>query len=119
MTTTRLDRIDSLVRELSLEDDPERLIRVFSQQADLLWKRDGLLTLTRRDLASPWYRISRSWRWREAINPWTEVHRLPLFDQGVLGKLLYEGKPAILNRFQVAPDDPAREDLEGMHSLAC
>jgi sigma-B regulation protein RsbU (phosphoserine phosphatase) len=70
-------------------------------------------------LQDPWYRITRSSRWQQPINPWTEVHRLPLLDDGLLGDLLYAGKPALINRLEIAPGDPAREHLEGMQSLAC
>ncbi len=116
---SRLRRIDDLVMAMSAQDDPERLVRVFARQGAFLVRRDGLVSISRRDLAAPYYRITRSWRWREAINPWTEVHRLPLLDRGLLGELLYVGKPAVLNHLEVEPDDPAREHLDGMRSLAC
>jgi sigma-B regulation protein RsbU (phosphoserine phosphatase) len=116
---SRLEQMDALVRELSCQDDPDRLIRVFGRQSDLLYPRDGLITLSRRDLDPPRYRITRSWRWQEAINPWTDLHRLPVFDRGLLGDLLHAGKPALLNRLEVPADDPAREHLEGMHAMAC
>jgi sigma-B regulation protein RsbU (phosphoserine phosphatase) len=119
MAATRLQRIEGLVKELSILDDPDRVIRAFSRQADMLVPRDGVITVSRRDLEAPWYRITRSWRWREAINPWTEVHRLPLLDRGLLGELLYVGEPALLNRLEVAADDPAYEHLQGMGALAC
>jgi sigma-B regulation protein RsbU (phosphoserine phosphatase) len=111
--------LDALARELSVQDDPERLIQVFSQHADLILRTDGMLTVTRKDLGRPWYRITRSSRWIEPINPWTELPRLPLFDQGLLGDLLYGGQPLLLNRLEVDPADPAFEYLEGMRSLAC
>jgi sigma-B regulation protein RsbU (phosphoserine phosphatase) len=119
MTLSRLQRIDELVKELSFQDDPDRLIRVFGRQADLLLRRDGLVTVSRRDLEKPRYRITRSWRWREAINPWTEPHRLPVHERGVLGELLYAGKPVLIPDMTVADDDPGREHLEGMRSMAC
>jgi sigma-B regulation protein RsbU (phosphoserine phosphatase) len=116
---SRLRRIDDLVMAMSAQDDAERLVRVFAGQGDFLVRRDGFLSVSRRDLVAPHYRVTRSWRWREPINPWTEAHRLPLFDRGLLGELLYVGKPAVLNRLEVEPDDPAAEHLEGMRSLAC
>jgi len=116
---SRLRRIDDLVMEMSVQDDAERLVRVFARQGAFLVRRDGFLSLSRRDLVAPHYRITRSWRWREPINPWTEAHRLPLLDRGLLGELLYVGKPAVLNRLEVDTDDPAREHLDGMRSLAC
>src|SRR5438105_3561542 len=105
MNGTRVERMDALVRELSVQEDPERLIRVFSEQADLIMPRDGLVTATYRDLDFPFYRITRSWRWLEEINPWTEVQRLPMLEGGLVGRLLYEGKPVIINRLEVHSGD--------------
>jgi sigma-B regulation protein RsbU (phosphoserine phosphatase) len=119
MSSLRLQRLEALVKELSIQDDPERLVRVFNRQADLLVQRDGVIATSRRDLAAPWYRITRSWRWAGYINPWTETHRLPLLDRGLLGELLYAGKPVLVNRLDVRADDPGLEHLEGMRSLAC
>lgn len=116
---SRLRLIDDLVMEMSAQDDADRLVRVFARQGEFLVRRDGFVSVSRRDLATPHYRVTRSWRWREAINPWTEPHRLPLLDRGLLGELLYVGKPAVLNHLEVEPDDPSREHLEGMRSLAC
>jgi sigma-B regulation protein RsbU (phosphoserine phosphatase) len=116
---SRLRLMDDLVMEMSAQDDAERLVRVFARQGAFLVRRDGFLSISRRDLAAPYYRLTRSWRWRESANPYTEAHRLPLFDRGLLGELLYVGKPALLNRLEVEADDPAREHLEGMRSLAC
>jgi sigma-B regulation protein RsbU (phosphoserine phosphatase) len=117
--TSRIDRIDELVRELSVQDDPHELLRVFSRQADLILPRDGIVSLTRRDLEPFHYRITRSWRWDEEINPWTETHRLPVLEGGILGRLVSAGKPAIVNRLEIESGDPAAEHLAGMRSLAC
>ena len=119
MSASRLQHIDDLVKELSFQDDPDRLIRVFNRQGELLFRRDGLITVNCRDLEPPLYRISRSWRWHDGVNPWAEPHRLPVFDRGLLGELLYAGRPAVIKRLRVGPDDPAREHLDGMGSLAC
>jgi sigma-B regulation protein RsbU (phosphoserine phosphatase) len=119
MMSARLQQIDELVKELSSQDDPDRLIRAFGRQSQLLIRRDGFVTLSRRDLEAPRYRISRSWLWQEPINPWAEPHRLPVFDRGLLGELLYAGRPALIHRLEVAADDPAAAHLEGMRSLVC
>lgn len=119
MPSPRLQRIDDLVREMSCQDDPDRLVRVFNRHNEVLLRYDGLVTVSCRDLEAPWYRITRSWRWPEGVNPWAEPERLPLFDRGLPGELLYVGRPALLNHLEVEPDDPAREHFEGMRSLAC
>ena len=116
---SRLQRLDRLVRELSFQDDPDRLVRAFGRQADLFYDVDAMLTANNRGLGPPAYRISRSWRWREIIDPYTETHRLPVFNSGLLGELLYAGKAQHLDQLHVAASDPAREHFEGMRSLAC
>lgn len=119
MAPPRLERIDELVKELSYLDDPDRLIRVFNREDEVLFPRDGLVTVSRRDLEPPSYRVTRSWRWPNAANPWAEPHRLPVYDRGLLGELLHAGRPALLPRLEVAADDPSGEHLDGMRSLAC
>jgi len=73
--------------------------------------------LSRRDLDWPHYRITRSTRWKEEINPWKEPHRLPLFKGGLLGELIYADEPRILNDVRVGQDDPAHEYLADVRSL--
>jgi len=119
MSLSRLQQIDALVKELSVQEDPERLIRVFSQHAEHLWRRDGLVTLTRRGVPAPWYRITRSWRWPRENHFLNGLDHLPAYEHGILGELLYAGKPCIINHLEVSPNDPAAEHLEGMRSLAC
>lgn len=113
-----MQRLDALVRELSFQNDPDRLVRAFGRQADLFHDVDAMVTANNRGLEPPAYRISRSWRWREIIDPYTEAHRLPVFDNGLLGDLLYAGKAHLIDQLQV-DGDPAREHFEGMRSLAC
>src|SRR5262245_42232006 len=117
MSLSRLQRIERLVKEMSFQDDPDRLVRVFAEQSGSLFQHDGLLTVSRRGLEPPHYRLTRSWRLREVVNPWTEAHRLPVLQGGLLGELLHAGAPARLGHLEVAPDDPCREHLEGMCSL--
>jgi sigma-B regulation protein RsbU (phosphoserine phosphatase) len=119
MPPSRLEQMNALVKELSHQDDPDRLIRVFGRHSDLLYPRAGIVTATCRDLEAPRYRITRSWRWQEEINPWTEAHRLPVLDRGLLGELLYAGRPVLLNRLEVPAGDPTAEHLEGMRAMAC
>lgn len=118
MASLRLERLDALVRELSVQEDPEHLVRAFDRQANMVFRRDGFIVLTRRDLEPPWYRITRSWRWKENYTFLTDGQRLPVASGGLLGQLLYSGKPTLLNRLEVAADDPSWEHLEGMRSLA-
>ncbi|MCI0460233.1 MAG: serine/threonine-protein phosphatase [Gemmataceae bacterium] len=117
MPSSRLQLIDQLVKELSFQDDPDRLIRVFGEQSALLFRHDGLVTVSRRDLEPPRYRITRSWRWQHRVNPWTEAHLLPVFDRGLPGELLHAGRPVLLDHLTLADDDPTREHFAGMQAL--
>ncbi|HMF13822.1 MAG TPA: PP2C family protein-serine/threonine phosphatase, partial [Gemmataceae bacterium] len=115
----RIDRLEELVRELSCQDDADRLVRLFNRRHDLLLRYDGLVTVGRRDLEPPSYRITRSWRWHDTVNPWAEPHLLPVYDRGILSELLYAGKPAVLHGLAVDVSDPAFEHFKGMRTLAC
>jgi phosphoserine phosphatase RsbU/P len=119
MASLRLERLDALVKELSVQEDPEDLLRVFDRQAEMVLRRDGVVTLTRRELEPPWYRVTRSWRWKEGVSFASDGQRAPTASGGLLGQLLYAGKPAVINRLEVTADDPSWEHLEGMRSLAC
>ena len=119
MASLRLERLDALVRELSVQEDPEQLIRVFDRQADMVIPRDGLVTLTRRDLEPPQYRVTRSWRWKEKVSFPIDGQQVPAQSGGLLGQLLYAGKPVLINRLEVSAEDPSWEHLAGMKSLAC
>lgn len=118
MAGSRLERMDRLVRELSFQDDPDRLIRLLGREDDLLWQCDGLLIVSGRELTPPAYRINRSWLWRDAAGLWEEPETRPVFAGGLLGELIQIGKPVVLDQIELASDDPARAHLEGMASLA-
>ncbi len=116
---SRLWLIDDLVKEMSAQNDADRLVGVFARKGDFLVHRDTWLTLTRRDLQAPFYRVTRSGIWPESLNALTALPTHPTLDRGLLGELLYVGRPALLNRLELAPDDPGREHLMGMRALAC
>jgi phosphoserine phosphatase RsbU/P len=70
-------------------------------------------------LKRPMYRITRSSSWKEAVNPWLQKNRLPIFDHGLLSELIYANEPAVIEdlpkRFKA--DDPAAEYFKGMEFL--
>ncbi|MFO0810877.1 MAG: SpoIIE family protein phosphatase [Gemmataceae bacterium] len=113
----RLDLMVETMREISRQSDPQVIGRLYGERMRQLMPTDRYVALSRRDLTAPRYRITRATIWTEDINPWKERDRLPLFDRGLLGELLYVDRPRIIDDLQVAPDDPAREYLEGMRSL--
>ncbi len=113
----RLAHIVDTMRALSRQTDPQEMVNTYGERMEGAFDADRMVSLSRRDLARPWYRITRSSTWEEDINPWLERSRLPRFESGLLGELLYADEPRIINDLRVRDDDPAREYLEGMGSL--
>jgi len=113
----QLALVEDIVREISLHTDPQTMVSFFRQRARSLFGGDGSISLSRRGLDAPRYRITRSTTWTREVNPWKQQHLLPMFHGGVLADLLYEGKPRIISDFRVADDEPARELLTSARSL--
>jgi phosphoserine phosphatase RsbU/P len=113
----RLAIILDTMREMSLQTDPQEMVRAYGQKVRLLWPRDASLSVSRRGLASPRYRITRSSIWREPINPWKQPERLPLFEGGLLAELVYANHPIIINDLDIGRNEPAAEYLSGYRSL--
>lgn len=113
----RLQAVINLVRELSSESDPQTMVLNFSRHARSIYRGDGFIAVSRRDLPAPQYRITRCSKWTQPINPWTNKDALPLLDQGFLGELLYAGGPRIIRNFEIPVDDPAHEYLHDFRTL--
>ena len=78
---------------------------------------DGMVSLSRRDLEPPKYRITRASIWERSRNPWKETDQLPLLEGGLLGELIYGDEPRIIDNLHVDPDDPAAEYVGDHRSL--
>jgi hypothetical protein len=113
-----LETVTALLRDISRVDDPQAMIRGYVARARKLLTIDRTVSLSRRGLEPPHYRITRSDLWRDPPDPWKEPQRLPQFSSGLLGQLLYAGRPQCIDRLEVPADDPAAEHLAGMGSLA-
>ncbi len=112
-----LNSIVETMREMSLQDDPQAMVRAYGQQMRRYQQTDGFVSLSRRGLSYPQYRITRSSRWTGEVDPWKEPERLPLLSGGLMGELIYGDVPQVIDEIQVADDDPAREYFEGYRSL--
>jgi len=106
------------MREMSSQTDPQEMNRAYRQRVRALLPVDGSLSLSRRDLFRPFYRVTRSTRWTNEVNPWKEKHLLPLLRGGICAELIYGDEPRLFDDFQVAEDDPAFEYLDGFRSIA-
>ncbi len=113
----RLRIIVEMMREMSRQTDPQAMVAAYAERMRTLMPTDGMVSLSRRQLSRPAYRITRSSLWKEQINPWRQVDRLPLLSGGLLGELLYGDEPRVIDHLEPAPDDPAAEYLAGQRSL--
>jgi sigma-B regulation protein RsbU (phosphoserine phosphatase) len=113
----RLDLIVATMREMSLQTDPQAMVRAYGARMRVLRPSDRRISLSRRGLAHPRFRVTRCSLWKEDVNPWKEFDRLPVLDGGLLAELIYGDEPRILDDFRVADHDPARDFLAGQRSL--
>jgi len=113
----RLAQIVELVQEMSRQTDPQEMVRSYGERVRLLLPSDRRISVSRRGLMAPTYRITRSTTWPDSINPWKEKDRLPLFEGGLIAKLIYGDEPQIIDNLEVPEDDPAAEYLAGHRSL--
>ena len=115
----RLSFVVATMREISRQTDPQAMVQAYGRRMRLVMPSDRSLSLSRRDLPCPQFRITRSSVWDGTLNPWRQRDQLPVFDGGLLAELIYGDLPSIVNDLpaRLAQDDPAREYLEGMGSL--
>jgi sigma-B regulation protein RsbU (phosphoserine phosphatase) len=114
----RLALIVETMRELSRQTDPQAMVRAYGVKVRQLLRVDRSVSLSRRDLPPPQYRITRSTTWAEVVNPWQEKDRLPLLEGGLLAELIYANEPRLIDDLQIDAKDPAAEYLAGQRSLA-
>jgi sigma-B regulation protein RsbU (phosphoserine phosphatase) len=113
----RLGLIVEMVREMSLQTDPQEMVRSYAGRIRRLLPSDRSISLSRRGLTTPQYRITRSSTWQEKIDPWKEKDQLPLLAGGLLAQLIYGDEPRIIDDLDVPAEDPAAEYLAGHRSL--
>jgi phosphoserine phosphatase RsbU/P len=114
----RLEHIVAMMREMSTYHDPQEMVKAYGARIRQLMPSNTTISLSRRGLTKPQYRITRSSKWgAEYPNPWREAHKLPTYSTGLLGELLYQGVPIVIDDFYPNPNDPAYELLQGQRSL--
>jgi sigma-B regulation protein RsbU (phosphoserine phosphatase) len=111
--------IDDTMRAISGITDPEQLVNVYWDGVGKLIEVGDYVALSRRNVDPPFYLITRSSRFAEYINPWTQRDRLPRLTGGLLGEIAYANRPVVIDDLpsRLAPDDPARFYLEGFAAL--
>jgi sigma-B regulation protein RsbU (phosphoserine phosphatase) len=113
----RLGVVVATMREMSRQTDPQEMVRAFGRGMKRFRVGEAFVSVSRRDLEPPRYRITRSSLWGDLVNPWRDRDLLPIFDRGLLGELLYGDEPRVIDDLHVPDDDPAAEHLAGYRSL--
>lgn len=108
----------TLVRDLSLQKEPQALIEAYRTRAQFVVQTDRVVSLSRRGMAAGSARITRSTTWEQAINPWDAPHQLPVVDSGLFLRLLEAGRAVKIDALEVDRDDPAAPYVAGMGALA-
>lgn len=113
----RLAAIVDLMRDMSRQSDPQEMVRTYASRVRQLQPNDGIISVSRRNLEAPWYKVSRASAWEHQPDPWREGHKLPHYNTGLLGELLYRDTPEIISDLQVPDDDPCKDLFMGARSL--
>jgi sigma-B regulation protein RsbU (phosphoserine phosphatase) len=114
----RLDHIVSMMKEMSTYIDPQEMVKAYGARVRQLMPTNTTISLSRRGLQKPYYRVTRTSKWGEHyVNPWHEADKLPVYSTGLLGELLYQGVPIVIDDFYPNPNDPAYDLLQGQRSL--
>jgi sigma-B regulation protein RsbU (phosphoserine phosphatase) len=113
----RLRLIVETMREMSSQTDPQEMRQAYAKRVQKIIPTDATMSLSRRELENPWYRITRSSTWKRDINPWKEKELLPLLQGGILAEFIYGDEPRLIDDLVVPDDDPAASYLRGYRSL--
>jgi sigma-B regulation protein RsbU (phosphoserine phosphatase) len=111
--------IDRTMKAISSISDPEELVEKYWQGVGELIEVGDFVALSRRNVEPPYYLVTRSSRFTEHFNPWTQRERLPKLSGGLLGEIAYANQPVFIDDLpsKLRPDDPAHFYLEGFASL--
>jgi sigma-B regulation protein RsbU (phosphoserine phosphatase) len=111
--------VDRTMREISGISDPEEMVQSYYEGiGDLLPIHDYVST-SRRGMQPPGYLVTRSSRFEEDLNPWTDRDKLPRLTGGILGEITYANEPVIIDNLPVrlSRDDPGWFYLQGFDQL--
>ena len=113
----RLEVIADMMRDMSRHTDPQAMVRSYGEKIQQLLTVDRRISLSRRGLEAPFYRVTRSSTWADDVNPWREKNRLPLLEGGLLARLIHGNQTVLIEDVEFSADEPAYEFLAGHRSL--
>lgn len=105
------------VREMSQQTEPQAMVSAYGARMKDMMQIDRTVSLSRRGLMHPHFRITRDSEWTTAINPWKETAKLPLLHGGVLAEWLYGNQPRFFDNLVIPAHDPAAASFGAYRSL--
>lgn len=114
-----LEIIDNTMKSISGITDPDQMVQVYWDGVGDLWPIDDYLSLSRRGVEPPKFLVTRSSRFTEHFNPWTQREKLPVLSGGLLGEIAYADKPIVMTDVdkRLSKDDPGWFYLQGFSTL--
>ena len=83
--------IDRTMKAISGVTDPEELVNIYWGGIDELLPGDDYMAVSRRGVEPPYFLVTRSSRFTEHFNPWTQRDRLPKLSGGLAGAMAFAG----------------------------
>ena len=102
--------IDHTMKAISDVTDPETFVNIYYNNIGALIPANDYVSVSRRNVAPPFYLITRSSRFKEHFNPWTQRDLIPRLSGGLLGEIAYANEPVII-------DDVPASDIGGVVDL--
>lgn len=117
--TEELAIIDETMKAISGIRDPEELVGTYWDGIGKLVTIGDYVSTSRRGESPPWYLVTRSSRFTEHFNPWTQRGQLPRLQGGLLGEIAFANAPVIIDDLpaRLSKSDPGYFYLEGFQSL--
>src|SRR5687767_15280464 len=112
--------IDRTMKAISGVTDPEELVEIYWDGIGELVGMGDYCAVSRRNVEPPFYLVTRSSRFTEQLNPWTQRDRLPRLQGRLLGEIAYSNDgPMIIDDLpaRLAPNDPAYFYLQGFQRM--
>lgn len=113
----RLAHVVETMRDMSRHTDPQEMVESYGRRMRGTLNAAHTISLSRRGLAHPLVRITRSTQWDHQPDPWREREKLPVIRGGILADLVYGDEPRLIDPFSIDPSDPAYEHLVHARSL--
>jgi sigma-B regulation protein RsbU (phosphoserine phosphatase) len=114
-----LEIIDRTMKSVSGITDPNQMVEVYWDGVGELWPMEHYCSLSRRGVEPPKFIVTRSSRFVEHFNPWTQREKLPVLSGGILGEVAYADKPMVITDLdkRLKESDPGWFYLQGFTTL--